>query len=331
MAILVRQRDGTRHEVLSECLVGRGTTCILHIDNRLVSSSHAQLRWNGTSWEVHDLDSRNGTFVDTHQLARGERLLIQAGTDLAFGDPDDVYQLVEDSPPAAHAVNQRGERRNMHEQLLILPDQDNAAFTIFQEHGKWLAESTVDGERQSVADGTVLSTCADRWTLHLPFVVERTAQRRAKEMQISDLCLHFSVSRNQEHIELTVIHDTGTIQMGHRAHMELLLRLAEARLSDQINHENQTEQGNQQHAAISSAEQGWIDVIKLMTQLGIADNATGRNLLYQHICQARKQFAKTNIVGAVGLIERRNTVTGTDARHGKQLRIGAPRVKIDRL
>ena len=82
-------------------LVGRAPACALCLDDRRVSGEHATIRWTGHQWEIRDLGSRNGTFVDGRRLASGERIPLDAGARMAFGGTDDLWELVDTGPPSA--------------------------------------------------------------------------------------------------------------------------------------------------------------------------------------------------------------------------------------
>lgn len=316
MAVLVRLQDGTRYELLSVHLVGRSTTCQLELDSRLVSASHAQLRWNGTSWEIHDLDSRNGTFVDGEQLGTGERRLLEVGSAIAFGDSDDVFELVDDSPPVAHATSANSKRQNIVEQLLVLPDAQTPEITIFCDRGRWMAEFGSNGERRAVADGEILATSSDTFTLHLPIVVQETAPRESDRLVLHEIGLRFTVSRHEEHIQLSLLHGDTAIELSPRVHMDLLYRLAQARLDDQ------------EKADISLDEQGWMYISELLHDLGRKDDAGGRNLVCQHVYQAREQIAGAGVEDAPHVIERRTTVATDRKRRAGQIRIGVKWLEI---
>jgi len=52
--------------------VGRAPPCALRIDERFVSARHAILRWTGERWDLKDLGSRNGTYLDGRKIRSGE-------------------------------------------------------------------------------------------------------------------------------------------------------------------------------------------------------------------------------------------------------------------
>ncbi|MBL8619774.1 MAG: sigma 54-interacting transcriptional regulator [Myxococcales bacterium] len=63
--------------------LGRDPACGLAIDDASLSRRHARLGWRDGAWQVEDLGSRNGTFVDGERLAgavaRAELRVVRAG------------------------------------------------------------------------------------------------------------------------------------------------------------------------------------------------------------------------------------------------------------
>lgn len=55
--------DGRRWEIRDDLLIGRGTECQIHIDDRQVSRHHARLVVQDGKVELQDLESKNGTFL----------------------------------------------------------------------------------------------------------------------------------------------------------------------------------------------------------------------------------------------------------------------------
>ena len=85
MAFLKHRGTGEQHGLSSRCVIGRSPASDLHHTSRLASNTHAEILWQGSTWELRDLGSRNGTFVDDRRLAIGERVIIRRGTRIAFG------------------------------------------------------------------------------------------------------------------------------------------------------------------------------------------------------------------------------------------------------
>ncbi len=84
-----------------------GTILNLHADNRVgaegdndivldgafISGHHARIRWDGATWWVEDLDSRNGTFVAGKPCLSRTPQTLPPGVPLQLGDV--VFELME--------------------------------------------------------------------------------------------------------------------------------------------------------------------------------------------------------------------------------------------
>ena len=64
-------------------VIGRGPDCDLHIAHASISRRHAQLEDGPDGWRIHDLDSKNGSFVNGARVSRAQ---VPGGTWLRFGD-----------------------------------------------------------------------------------------------------------------------------------------------------------------------------------------------------------------------------------------------------
>lgn len=64
-------------------IVGRGSGARLTLDHASVSRRHAQLRRTAAGWEILDLDSTNGTWVNGWRV---ERATLHPGDELWLGD-----------------------------------------------------------------------------------------------------------------------------------------------------------------------------------------------------------------------------------------------------
>jgi hypothetical protein len=284
----------------SRCLIGRHPACDIRVDDPRISGEHASVRWVCGTWELRDLDSRNGTFVGGRRLSQGERVKLAQGSSFTVGGPDHGFTLVDSSPPIASArCSRTGDVRMVSGGLLVLPHPEHPRVTIFEStDGHWVVEA--DDETRPVNDHDVVVVDGDGWVLDLPSTEGATLDASGLRTALEAIVLRFRVSRDEEHVELSVVHDAGETPLPTRSHHYLLLTLARARLEDR-------------DAPVS--EQGWVGRDRLCRMLKI-----DMNRLNVDVFRARRQLARLGVHGAAGIILRR-TNTG-------QLRLGTDRVEV---
>src|SRR5262245_56689997 len=71
MAILRDLGSGEAVPLAARVVVGRASTATLRLGDSRVSGEHATVLWTGAAWEIRDLGSRNGTFVDGGRVGAG--------------------------------------------------------------------------------------------------------------------------------------------------------------------------------------------------------------------------------------------------------------------
>ena len=82
--------DGATHQLAKErILIGRSKDCDIRLEDPNVSRRHAEVRREGETYWVVDLDSTNGVVVNGHRLKRaqlteGDRITL-GSTDMVFG------------------------------------------------------------------------------------------------------------------------------------------------------------------------------------------------------------------------------------------------------
>jgi hypothetical protein len=302
VGFLKQTGTGQRIALRSHCLIGRHAGCDLRIDNPRVSWDHASVRWVGDHWELRDLGSTNGTWVDRGRLVPGQPEVLPPGASFTLGGVA-TFRMDDASPPEASARHTKtGLLRIAAEGLLVLPDDDHPEVGIFEDvTGLWVAED-VDGSRL-VADREVVIADGDGWMLDLPSSAGATVQPSGAVVTLDTISMHFAVSRDEEHVEVTVLHGGAKSSLPTRTHHYLLLTLARATLEDE---------------QASPAERGWVDRELLCRML-----ATDPRRLNVDVFRVRKQLADLGIHGAAGIIARR---PGTG-----QLRLGTQRVEVHKL
>jgi hypothetical protein len=304
MARLVRDGDASTHVLRAHAVVGRARECTLCLRESEVSAIHASISWTGSAWLVQDLNSRNGTFVDNRRLAAGERLAVARGAQLGFGRPQG-WTLGDDGPPEAMALPLvDGPPITASGGLLALPSAEDPAATIFRDVHGWRME--LRGDVQAVEDGRVIQLGEQAWRLVLPEALPATWEESDEGPTIDTITLRFAVHRNEEYVELVVMHGVRRIDLEARAHHYVLLTLARRRLADQAD------------PGLSPAEHGWLHQELLLDML-----RTDASRLHIDIYRARRQLGQVGVLGAMRLIERR---PGT-----RMLRIGVARLDVQTL
>ena len=284
-------------------VIGREPGAALRLNDESVSWRHASLRWTGQAWELQDLGSLNGTFVDGHRIATGARVLLRMGCQLRFGEAEELWRLVDAEPPITSLVDvTTGERIFAFDELLAVPQSgEPELFISKQADGAWIAEF---GERVWEPQASEVLTIGTRQYRFEPEApVYATTTGRSQQLTPAQMALQFLVSRNEEHVEVKILHGERSIDLRPRAHSYVLLTLARLRVQDQ---------GND---SLQPTSQGWVYQDKLLKML-----ATTPTQLAVDIYRARKQFSEAGVVEAAQIIERRGTT--------HELRIGVPKLAI---
>lgn len=299
--------DGQRLDAIaSRCIIGRSRACDLVLDARDVSSEHAALHWSGTAWELEDLGSRNGTFLDGQRLPPRTPRALQRGMSMRFANTLGAWGFVDDAPPRPMAFN-LVDRRMVHADTgpLVLPDAD--APEVWLRHtdlGQWVAERE-DATSARVEDREVLLVGGQPWRLCLPSGESATWQGATAVAGSGPLRLCFRVAADEEYIEVIAICDGREIDLKARAHHYLLLLLARARQADQA-------------AGRPEDQQGWMLQDRLQAMLKVDANS-----FHVSIHRIRVQLTQAGIPDAARVVERRQ---GT-----RQLRLGVADITIERL
>ncbi len=302
------EKVGTSRQLTlpSRCLVGRAANCILRSADRRVSGEHATIAWTGKGWEIRDLGSRNGTFVNEGRLEPGAPRTLAVGDTISFGGPGDGWRLADAGPPVATARPIEEARREAillaEAGLLALPSVEEPRATVFEDlQGGWLAE--VDGETRAIADGDVITLGERAWMLHLPEALDRTVDAEAGAPVFDLVELKLTVSTDEEDIALSLKQAGRWQTLGSRSHHSMLLLLARARIEDTT------------QPAMPPTEHGWRYVEDVCQLLRIDDLR-----LNTEIYRVRKELSAAGVQGATKLVERR--------RSSRSVRIGTGAVMI---
>lgn len=298
MPKLCERSGGFAHDLPSEATIGRSSACEVQLQSSGVSSRHALVRWSSGGWEVRDLGSRNGTWVDDRKLEAGESAVLTSSGVLRVAD----VELVLDGAgaPDAWAEGPEGQHVFSSGGVLSLPPGEEAVAQVYIDATLgWVVDQ--GGEVRPAGD--VLMVGDQRWRLSLPESALSTMALDAPA--IGAVHLHFQVSADEEWAGLTVRHKDKEIALPPRVHHYLLLTLARRRLEDSAK-------------GVEADAQGWTSQEKLARALRIPSAQVSLQVF-----RARRQLAEVGVLNSGATVERRSR-TG-------QLRLGTAEVTIQTM
>jgi len=306
MALLFHERSRTTISLHASHLIGRSERCDLRIDEQYVSTEHASIRWNGQVWHLKDLGSRNRTYVNGASVSATDPVVLNPGCTIAFGLKEDTWRLESLAAPEAVAIPLDGGAPLVAvNALLPVPSPVKPAATVYRgSDGGWKLDE--EGETKDAIDGGVFSVDGRSFRLSLPSAVLPTVPVGSLETpRINDLELRFSVSADEEHVEIVATWRGQALRLGARTHNYLLLELARRRAADA-------------GVRLPDTSCGWVYQDELCERLRV--DAARLNV---DVYRIRKQFAHLELLDPATVIERRART--------KQLRLGVKRFAIEQV
>jgi pSer/pThr/pTyr-binding forkhead associated (FHA) protein len=309
MGVLIRCANGERHRLASRFLVGRSPSNHLRLPDSWISAVHAELLWKGSAWELHDLGSRNGTYIDGERLEAGARKAVSDRVEIAFGDVGDPFRLLDAGPPMAVALSNDDQRRESEAGLLILPDPEAPICTIcYDLRVGWVVEWN-DGAREQLAHDATLVAGKQTWRLELPRIVDHTWDPTGVRVNVASSTMQITLrdpeqplAKGEEPLEIRLLQRDRVLRLPDRTYNRLLLALAEHRLEDEA-------AGTPHHKA------GWLDIDDVLDLLDM-DEVT----FNVYISRARRDVAKLAVEDAASFIQRRLSP--------RRVRLGVRKVEI---
>lgn len=317
MGTLRRQSDGTRVFLSAEHIVGRLSSCHLPLAAAFISSAHALVRWTGESWEVRDLGSTNGTFVEGNRLDRGASARVKRGESIVFGEPSETWRLDDDRPPVAAAVPEDGGEPSFFSSgVIAIPSTDEPLATIYCEGQAdepaerstgltaglaWALE--YDEVKSPLIPGQRFQVGGRSWRFECPNGATVTRALGARPKRLADVTLTFEISQNQEYVSLKVKEAQTVHDLGIRACFYLAYVLYQERTREH-------------DSALPAA--GWLDVEAVMRKVKDYNSHSHLNV---EIFRLRRLLYDAGVEDAASIIERRRG----------QLRFGAQRAEVVRV
>lgn len=307
VGLLLDTRSGRLITLSPHTLIGRSPACLVRVDDPRASAEHAVLAWAGDRWEIRDLGSLNGTWLDGRRLEAGEHAAVRADARLAFGGGEPW--ILADDRVAGPAARDEATGQIVYSTtgLLALPSTKDPQATIFRRaDGAWFVE--LGSELRAITEREPFELGGTRWRLFLPSElgsVPTTLKAEGSLPILPEISLLFTPSLDEEHVDVQVrTVDGKEWHVPPRSSHYVLLTLARARLEDA-------------RRGLPPEEQGWIYASRLADMLRYTVER-----LNLEIFRARSLFAKLGFADAAHLIERRTAT--------RQLRIGVGRVHVTR-
>ncbi len=274
-------------------LIGRDqATSHTAVNDPSISRLHASIMWNGHNWVIKDT-STNGTYLNGVLVSSGNHKVLKKSDVLQFGSlAASHWVLIEDDAPKSLLVPLLDEDNNNPIELtgvVLLPNEAAPEVTLYQNRsGLWVVET--DEAVTILESGMSILTKHKNWVFIDANSADTTQQADSHIISAADpFNIRFSVSKDEEHVSMSVLNELMEIDLGERVHHYLMLLLARKRLKDIQN-------------GIESAEQGWVEMELLCQQSGLDEKHI--NL---HIYRFRKQLIKANpaAMQLLQIIERR--------------------------
>jgi hypothetical protein len=301
----LRRTDGTRSCLLmTEHLIGRGPQCALRLTAGYVSTQHALIRWDGWAWELLDRGSRNGTQLNGVVAEPGRAYRLKKDAVLTFGHASECWVLVDAGEPETMAVAlDTGQALLGKPGLIGLPSSNSPECTLYLDHdGVWKLEQA-NGEVELLVDGRIVDCGGRQFRFCCPnanSAVETLSV--AREGGEPTLC--FSVSSDEDFVELTLEYPERRVPLGSRSHNYLMLTLARQRLEDRA-------------ANLPEASCGWMDKDALADGFKMTPQQVDGEVF-----RIRKHFTQHGLPESTTIIERRPRT--------KQIRLGLTQLRIER-
>jgi pSer/pThr/pTyr-binding forkhead associated (FHA) protein len=299
MGVLKDKETGLSAILEPHTVIGRDPRCSLRVMSDWVSTQHATLRWTGGGWEIRDLSSRNGTFLDGERITPGLAYVLRVGSQLSFGKRSAQAWILSDGAgpvPMATPIA-GGPPALMEGDVIAVPTADAPLASILADEEGWVLEDH-DGTRTLLSSGDVFTVSGAPWRFTVPSDMPSPTRLASSmiDLDVKRIHLSFRVSADEETVALQI--DAGGVSRdaGLRSFNYLLLTLARRRLEDMKD-------------GYPDSECGWFNYADFTHDESMAAPQVALN-----VCRIRKHFAKLGVADAPRIIERRPRT--------RQLRIG---------
>lgn len=268
------------------------------IEGPEISRYHAVIEWRMGQWELKDL-STNGVWINNIKVQKNVNIPLTLGDEICFGHPQsNVLVFAESQPPEdmlyrydttdIDAIDQEAITLMPYH---LLPNKEAPQMVLYKDMESWWGEDILDSSisKRCLKNGDLVSINGVRWQLRTAMSNEQTLCIQDSQVNLKELLADFTVSQDEETIQLTVTKGVEPVDLKFRNYHYLSLYLARRRVLDVLN-------------GFTASEQGWVYVDEIARDLGIEESTV--NL---HVHRARKQFVHSveAVNNAPEFIERR--------------------------
>ena len=172
---LTGPRAGEEYELNKEIIcVGRSADADIMLEDQFASRRHAEIRHIDNAYQVHDLSSKNGVYVNGRRLAEGATAWIGDGSELQFASTHFRFQdpSATVTAPALIAVQEpalrvdQTTRRVFVDGVLLEPPlsvkQFDLLWFLFQNRGRVVSKDEIAQAVWPEARGDVYDANIDR-------------------------------------------------------------------------------------------------------------------------------------------------------------------------
>ncbi len=251
------------------------------LDNDSCSRMHCVIRWQAGMWFITD-ESRNGCYVNGERIAKGSGVHLAVNDIITIGKNDDVKWIMKDEKEPKPILLAQDKTSYLElSDLNILPNEAHPECQILKQGESWVFEH--NDETQTIKENFECYIDGKSWIFFPNDLIQET--KFYDKISDEKPKLNFHVSRNEEHIQLTVELGGKCFDLGHKTHHYLLLEMARHQLDD---------------STTSAKERGWMSNELLLNNMKIDINH-----LNIQIYRARATLRKCSAHWGQQLIERR--------------------------
>ncbi len=178
-------KANTEYELTDDITtVGRSSTCHIVLDDQFASRNHAEIRCVENAYQLHDLQSKNGVYVDGIRLPTGATAWLQDGCEVQFAstrfrfhDPSATLTapaLIAVQEPALHI--DQSTRQVFVDGVILDPPlsvkQFDLLWFLYENRGRVVSKDEIAQAVWPEAEGDVYDANIDRMISRLRSRIE---------------------------------------------------------------------------------------------------------------------------------------------------------------